>query len=53
MYNSSGVATAPAGGVVAYTGSGSTTMALATAIALLAIGFVLSAVAKYRKQKEQ
>ena len=49
MYNNPGATAAPAGGVVAYTGTGSITFALITAAVVLAIGAILTAIARKRR----
>jgi hypothetical protein len=49
MYNSPNVVAGPASGTVAYTGTGSVTFALVTAVAVLATGAILTAIARKRK----
>lgn len=51
MYNNPTIATTPVGGVVAYTGTGSAVIALATAAAFIGAGLVLGTIARHRRKE--
>lgn len=51
MYNNPGSVAGPAGGGLAYTGTGSVLLALATAILILTLGGLLTIAAKMRRNR--
>ncbi len=50
MYNNPGSVAGPASGGLAYTGTGSVLLALVTALIILALGGLLTVIAKVRKK---